>query len=46
MKNLGSLCFGSLIVTIISIIKFVIDTLAEGAKEDGDGAAKLIACIA
>lgn len=46
MKNLGSLCFGSLVVTLISILKAMVDALAEGAKEDGDGAAKLVACIA
>lgn len=44
-KNIGSLCFGSLVVTIIQIIKAIIDSAAEAAKEDGDGAAKLVACI-
>lgn len=27
-KNIGSLCFGSMILTIISILRFIVDTLA------------------
>ena len=45
-KNIGSLCFGSLILTIIKVLRAIVETLAESAKNDGDGAAKLIACIA
>lgn len=46
MKNIGSLCYGSLILTIIGILRAIVDGLAENAKEDGDGAAKLVACLA
>jgi len=45
-KNLGSLCFGSLVVTLISILRATVDALAEGGKDDSNGAAKCIACIA
>jgi hypothetical protein len=45
-KNLGSLCYGSFIITVIRVIKFLIDCAAEGANQEGDGAAKCIACIA
>jgi len=45
-KNAGSLAFGSLILTLIQILKAMIDAAANSAKEDGDGAAKLVACIA
>lgn len=37
---------GSLILTIVSILRAIVDALAESAKKDGDGAAKLIACLA
>lgn len=46
MKNAGSLAFGSLVLTIIAILKAIVDAMAESAKKDGDGAAKIIACIA
>lgn len=45
-KNAGSLAFGSLILTLVSILRFVVESAANAAREDGDGVAKLIACIA
>lgn len=45
-KNAGSIAFGSLILTLVSILKFIVDTVAESANENGDGAAKLVACLA
>jgi len=45
-KNIGSLCFGSFILTLVRILMFVVDSIAKAADEDGDAAAKLIACIA
>jgi hypothetical protein len=45
-KNVGSIALGSLILTIVSILRTIVETLADSAKKDGDGAAKLIACIA
>lgn len=45
-KNLGSLCFGSLILTLIAILRAIVESLASGASEDGDGAAKALACVA
>jgi len=45
-KNIGSLCFGSLILTLVGILRMIVESLAESASENGDGAAKLIACIA
>jgi choline transporter-like protein 2/4/5 len=45
-KNMGSIAFGSLILTIVGILRAIVETMAESANKDGDGAAKLIACIA
>ena len=45
-KNAGSLAFGSLILTLVGILRALVETAANSAKEDGDGVAKLIACIA
>lgn len=45
-KNIGSLCFGSFIITLIQVIKAIIDQAAEGAREDGGAAGQCIACIA
>jgi hypothetical protein len=45
-KNVGSIAFGSLLLTLVNILRFLVDTAANAAKEDGDGVAKLIACIA
>lgn len=46
MKNCGSLAFGSLILTIVSIFRFIVETAASSAERDGEGAAKAIACLA
>lgn len=46
MKNIGSIAFGSLVLTIVTILKAIVDTIAESANENGDGAAKAIACLA
>lgn len=45
-KNLGSLALGSLILTLVGILRAIVETAAEAASKDGDGAAKAIACIA
>ena len=45
-KNVGSIAMGSLILTIVGILRALVDAMAESAKKDGDGAAKFIACIA
>ena len=37
---------GSLIMTVIRIIKFVVDTIADSAKDNEDGSAKCMACVA
>jgi len=46
ISNIGSLCYGSFIITLIKVIKALIDSAADSAKKDGDGAAMCIACIA
>merc|ERR1719263_1808756 len=46
MKNAGSLAFGSLILTLVGILRAIVESAANSAKEDGDGVAKLVACIA
>lgn len=46
MKNCGSLALGSLVLTLVGILRAIVENLANSAKEDGDGAAKLIACLA
>jgi len=45
-KNIGSIAFGSLLLTLVGILRFLVESAANAAKEDGDGVAKLIACIA
>jgi hypothetical protein len=45
-KNVGSLAFGSLVLTLVSILRAIVENLANTAEREGDGAAKLIACIA
>jgi hypothetical protein len=45
VKNVGSIALGSLILTIIKILRFIVETLAE-ADGEGDRVKKLIACIA
>ena len=45
-KHAGSLAFGSLIMTIISILRMVVDGMANSANEGGNPAAKAIACVA
>jgi hypothetical protein len=45
-KHMGSLAFGSLVMTLITIVRAIIDAAADGANKEGDGAAKAIACIA
>lgn len=46
VKNIGSICFGSLVMTLLRLLRLLAEMLVESAKEDGDGAAKCIACIA
>jgi len=45
-KHAGSLAFGSLIMTIITILRMIVDGLANSANESDNGAAKVIACVA
>jgi len=45
-KNMGSIALGSFVLTIVAILRAIVESLAESANRDGDGAAKLIACIA
>lgn len=45
-KNAGSIALGSLILTLVGILRAIVETLAESANENGDGAAKIIACLA
>jgi hypothetical protein len=46
LKNAGSIAFGSLLLTVIAILKAMIDAAANSAKKEGDQAAACIACIA
>jgi hypothetical protein len=46
MKNCGSLAFGSLILTLVKILRAMVEAAAKSADKEGDGAAKLVACIA
>lgn len=46
MKNFGSLCFGSLIMTLIKILVFIVETLAKSNSDSTNPAARCIACIA
>jgi hypothetical protein len=46
LKNAGSIAFGLLILTIIAILKAMVDAAANSAKKDGDGAAQCVACLA
>lgn len=47
MKNMGSLCFGSFIMAVVTIIKMIVDALAESASANPTNpAAKCIACCA
>lgn len=46
MKNAGSLAFGSLVLSIVYILKAIVDAMAESANKNGDGAAKIVACLA
>lgn len=45
-KHAGSLAFGSLIMTIVTILRTMVDIMANNANESGNGAAKVIACVA
>lgn len=45
-KHQGSLAFGSLIMTLVTILRAIVDSLANSARDSNDGAAKCIACIA
>jgi hypothetical protein len=45
-KHAGSIAFGSLIMTIITMLRMMIDGFANAANESDNGAAKVIACIA
>jgi len=45
-KNAGSLALGSFILTLVGILKFIVDTLADSAGKGEDGCAKIIGCIA
>ena len=45
-NNAGSIALGSLILTIVGILRWLVEQVAESANRDGDGAAKLVACLA
>jgi hypothetical protein len=46
MKNCGSLALGSLILTLVSILRFMVESAANSAEGEGDGIAKVIGCMA